>query len=67
MKGSNFIFDRVDLLYYHLQKASLKRIGSSYAGSQKWLNKKKAAINPKNNNNTCFKYTLTTALKYQNI
>ena len=29
MKGSEFIFDSVDLLYYHLQKTSLKRIGSS--------------------------------------
>ena len=28
--GSNFVFDSVDLLYYHLQKRSLKRIGSSY-------------------------------------
>ena len=27
MKGSEFIFESVDLLYYHLQKTSLKRIG----------------------------------------
>ena len=37
MKGSEFIFDSVDLLYYHLQKTSLKRIGSSYINSPKWL------------------------------
>ena len=30
MKGSEFIFESVDLLYYHLQRTSLKRIGSSY-------------------------------------
>ena len=29
MNRSEFIFNSVDLLYYHLQKTSLKRIGSS--------------------------------------
>ena len=28
MKGSEFIFDSVNILHYHLQKASLKRTGS---------------------------------------
>ena len=28
--GSDFIFDSVDLLYYHLQKTSLSRKGGSY-------------------------------------
>ena len=35
MKGSESIFDSVDLLYYHLQKTSLKRTGSSYIDSPK--------------------------------
>ena len=35
MKGSEFVFDSVDLLYYHFQKTSLKRIGSSYIDSLK--------------------------------
>ena len=35
MKGSEFIFDSVDLLYYHLQKTSLKRTRSSYIDSPK--------------------------------
>ena len=39
MKGSEFIFDGVSLLYYHLQKTSLKIIGSSYVDSPKWLKK----------------------------
>ena len=39
MKGSGFIFDGVSLLYYHLQKTSLKRFGSSYVDSPKWLKK----------------------------
>ena len=25
MRGNNFVFDSVDLLYYHLQKSSLKK------------------------------------------
>ena len=40
MKGSEFIFDSVNLLYYHLQKTSRKRTGSSYIDSPKWLRKK---------------------------
>ena len=64
-RGSNFVFDSVDLLYYHLQKTRLKRIGSSYIDSPEWLKNKKATINPKNNDNNCFQYALTAALNYQ--
>ena len=67
MKGSEFIFDSVNLLYYHLQKTSLKRTGSSYIDSPEWLKNKKATINPKNNDNNCFQYALTVALNYQSI
>ena len=67
MKGGEFIFDTVNLLYYHLQKTSLKRIGSSYIDSTKWLKNKRSTINPKNNDNNCFQYPLTVALNYQNI
>ena len=67
MRGRDFIFDSVNLLYYHhLQKMSLKR-GGSYADSPKWLKNKKATINPKINDNNCFQYALTVALNYQNI
>ena len=38
MRGSEFIPDSVDLLYYHLQKISLKR-GGPYIDSPKWLKK----------------------------
>ena len=41
MKGSDFILDSVNLLHYHLQKTSLKRIGSSYVDSPEWLKNKK--------------------------
>ena len=50
---NNFVFDSVDLLYYHVQKTILKRTRSSYMGSPEWLKNKKATINPKNNDN-CF-------------
>ena len=66
MKGSEFIRDSIDLLYYHLQKISLKR-GRSYIDSFKWPKNKKATINPENNDNNCFQYVLTVALAYHKI
>ena len=65
-RGSDFIFDSVDFLYYHLQKTILSRKGGLYIDSPEWL-KNKAAINPKNNYDNCFQYVLTAALNYQNI
>ena len=53
MTGREFIFNSFNLLYYYLQKISLKR-GGSYVDSPKWLKNKKATINPKNNDNNCF-------------
>ena len=52
IRGSEFVFDSVDALYYDLNNVSLS-IGGSYVDSPKWL-KKKATINPKNNDNKCF-------------
>ena len=40
MRGSEFIFDSVDLLYYNLQKISLSRKESSFINSAKWLENK---------------------------
>ena len=53
MRGSEFIFDHVDALYYYLNKISLSR-GGSYIDSPKWLKNKKTTINPKNNYDKCF-------------
>ena len=67
MRGSEFCFDSIDLLYYHLQKTILKRDGSN-VDSLEWLKIKQATINPKNNDgDNCFQYALTVALNYQNI
>ena len=41
MRGSKFIWDSVDFLYYHLQKMGFKRVGS-YINSSEWLKNKKA-------------------------
>ena len=45
--GSNFVFESVDLLSYHIHKTSLKR-GNSYIKSPEWKANKKATINSKN-------------------
>ena len=39
MKGSNYVFERIDLLEYHLHKISLNR-RSSYIKSSKWIKKR---------------------------
>ena len=64
--GSNFVFESVDLLTYYIHKSSLKR-GKSYIKSPKWLVNKGAKINPKNNNDKCFQYSITVALNHQKI
>ena len=53
MRGSDFIFDSVQLLYYKCHKINFKR-GGSNTDSPKWIKKKKATINPKNTNDECF-------------
>ena len=64
--GSNFVFESVDLLSYHIHKTSLKR-GKSYIKSPEWVLNKRATINPKNEDNKCFQYSITVALNHQNI
>ena len=61
VKGSEFVFDSIDLLYYKLHKISLNR-GGSYIDSTEWLKNKKATINPKNNDGKYFQFAITEAL-----
>ena len=56
-----FNFCSFYLLYYHLQKISLKS-GGSHIDSPEWLKNKKATINPKINDGNCFQYALIIAL-----
>ena len=67
MKGSSYIFERIDLLEYNLHKISLNR-RSSYTESPTWIKNKKVTINTKNTkDNNCFQYAITVALNYRNI
>ena len=66
MKGSYFEFDGIHLLYYDFNKISLNR-GGSYIESAKWIKDKKSAINPKNNDYTCFQCAVTVALNPDKI
>ena len=62
MRGSEFIFDGINLLHYVFNKISLNR-GGSYIKSPDWIGNKKATINPQNKkNDNCFQYALTVAL-----
>ena len=46
VRGSDFIFDSVQVLHYKCQKINFKR-GGSYIDFQDWIKKEKATINPK--------------------
>ena len=64
--GSNFVFESVKILYYHIHKTNLKR-GKSYIKSPDWMLNKRATINPKNKDNKCFQYSITVALNHEEI
>ena len=66
MRGSEFEFDGVNLLYYDFNKISLNR-GGSYIDSPEWIKNKKSTINPKNNDYTCFQYDVTVSLNHDKI
>ena len=54
MRESESVYDRVDVLYYNLNKVSLSR-GRSYIDSPKWLKNKGATINLQNKkDDRCF-------------
>ena len=66
MRGSEFEFDGVNLLYYYFNKISLNR-GGSYIEPAKWIKDKKSTINPKNNDYKCFQYAVTVAFNAKTI
>ena len=66
MKGSEFEFDGVNLLYYDFNKINLNR-GGSYIESTRWIKNKKSTINLKNNDYKCFQYAVTVALNHDKI
>ena len=66
MRGSDFIFDSDQHMYYKCHKVNFKRRGS-YIESPEWIKIKKATINLKNDVDKCFQYTATAALNYEEI
>ena len=66
MRGSDFAFEGVNLMYYDFNKISLNR-GGSYIEPAKWIKDKKSTINPKNNDYKCFQYAVTVALNRDKI
>ena len=66
IKGSEFEFDGVNLLYCDFNKTSLNR-GGSCRQSAKWIKDKKSTITPKNNDYKCFQYAVTVALNHDKI
>ena len=66
MRGSEFGFDGVNLLYYDFNKISLNR-GGSYIEMAKWIKDKRSIINAKNNDYKCFQYAITVTLNHDKI
>ena len=66
MKGLDFDFDDVNLLYYDFNKINLNR-GGSYVEFAKWIKDKKPKINPKSNDYKCFQYAVFVALNHDKI
>ena len=64
MKGSEFVFDSVNSIYYKLHKIGLNR-GGSYIDSPKWLKNKGVTINPKTNDVKCFQYAVAVAFNHE--
>ena len=65
-RGSDFAFERVNLMYYDFNEISLNRGGSDIE-SAKWIKDKKSTINSKNNDYKCFQYAVTVALNRDKI
>ena len=67
MKGSELVFDYIQLLYYKCHKNYLNR-GESNVDSPDWIKNKKAKINPINKKcNKCFQYAVKVALNNEEI
>ena len=67
MKGSDFVFDYVQLLYYNCYKINTS-CSESYIDSPDWIKYKKATIIPINKkDNKYFQYAVTVALNYEEI
>ena len=67
MKGSEFVFNYAQLLYYKCHKINPSH-GGSYIDSPDWIKNKKATVNPINEkDNKCFEYCVTVVLNNKEI
>ena len=66
VKGSDFIFNGINCLYYDLNRITINK-GGAYIESPKWLKDKKCTINKKTTDNKCFQYATFLALNFNNI
>ena len=67
IKGSEFIFESVELMDYKLHRVRLRRSGSCIK-SPEWLLHEGATINPKNkNDDECLWWSTASALNYNEI
>ena len=66
MRGSDIIFDRVNLLHYKCRNINLKQDGS-YIDSPDWIKNKKVRKNPINDDDKCFQFTATVTLNLEEI
>ena len=66
MKGSEFVFYYVHLLYYKCHKINPNH-GGSYIDSLDWIKNKKATINPINKKDRCFQYAVRVVLNHEEI
>ena len=65
IKGSEFVFDDVRLLYHKCHKINLNR-GGLYVDSPDWIKNKNATISPINKkDNKCFQYAVTVVLNHE--
>ena len=67
VRGSDFIFDCVHLLFYKCHKTNTNR-GGSYIYFPYWIkNKKATVINPINQKDKYFQYAVTAALNLEEL
>ena len=66
MRGSDFVFNGINYLYYDFNRISISK-GGSYIESPKWLKDKKSTVNKKNVDNKCLQYATTLALNFDKV
>ena len=65
VKGSDFVFDSIDGIYYKYHRINVNR-DRLYLNAPDWKKQnKKVTINPKNNDDNYFQYAVTVTLNHK--